>query len=121
MQSMHSELNYYSKNKAIEGVPNQFDRANTFHYFIKSYDIQNNSIISTIFYGTYENVTKCNGCQQNLYNFQKFEFISFGMIDYVGKDFDIYNGFKDNEKILKLSGDNQFYCNNCKKLNDAET
>ena len=121
MQSMHSELNYFSKNKAIEGIPNQYDRAQTFHYFINTYDIQNNSIISTIFYGTLENITKCNGCQKHLYNFQKFEFISFGMIDYVGKDFNIYNGFKDNEKIQKLTGDNQFYCNNCKKLNDAET
>ena len=121
MQSMHSELNYSSKNKAIEGVPNQYDRGNTFHYFIHSYDVKNFSIISKIFYGTYENITKCNVCQKHLYNFQKFEFISFGMIDYVGKEFSIYNGFKDNEKIQKLTGDNQFYCNVCKKLNDAET
>ena len=121
MQSMHSELNYNSKNKAIQGIPNQYDRGNTFHYFINSYDIQNYSIISAIFYGTCENITKCTACQKNLYNFQKFEFISFGMINYVGKEFNIYNGFEDNQKIQKLTGDNQFYCNNCKKLNDAET
>ena len=42
------------------------------------------------------------------------------MIDYKGKDFDIYNGFEDNEKIEKLTRDNQFYCNICNKLNDAE-
>ena len=43
------------------------------------------------------------------------------MIDYVGKEFSICDGFKDNEKNQKLTGDNQFYCNFCKKLNDAET
>ena len=120
MQSMHSELNYYSKNKAVEGTPNNYDRINTFGFFMLSYDIQNFSIISNLFYGTYEITTKCNKCQNYLYNYQKFEFISFGMIDYKGKDFDIYNGFEDNEKIEKLDGDNQFYCNICKKLNDAE-
>jgi ubiquitin C-terminal hydrolase len=42
------------------------------------------------------------------------------MYDYKGAIFSLYNGFEDNEKNQQLKGDNQFYCNNCKKLCDAE-
>ena len=120
LQSMHSELNYLSNNIINIAPPNQYDRANTYNYFINVYDKQNFSIISKIFYGTYENTTKCKNCSKILYNFQKFEFISFGMYDYDGKDFNIYNGFENNQKVQLLTGDNKFYCNNCKNLYDAE-
>ena len=39
MQSIHSELNYFSKNKAIEGIPNNYDRANSFNLFMNSFEI----------------------------------------------------------------------------------
>ena len=120
LQSMHSELNYWSDNKINYWIPNQFDRANSFNFFINTYDKQNFSIISRLFYGTYENITKCRNCFKIIYNFQKFEFISFGMRNYAEKDFNIYNGFEDNQKVQLLTGDNQFYCNSCKKLCDAE-
>ena len=119
-QSMHAELNYYTGNKPIDGKPNQYNRADTFKYFINSYDIQNFSIISNLFYGTYENITKCKQCKYILFNFQKFEFLSFGMVDYADKIFNIYNGFEDLQKVQELKGDNQFYCNVCKKLQDGE-
>ena len=120
LQSMHSELNYYTDNIPLKGRPNQYDRVNTFHYFINTYEILNYSIISQLFYGTYENKTKCKKCQFVLFNFQKFEFMSFGVSDYDGKKFNIYNGFEDFQKVQELKGDNQFYCNYCKKLEDAE-
>ena len=65
-------------------------------------------------------MTKCKKCSKIIYNFQKFEFISFGMSNYDGKDFNIYDGFEDNQKVQLLTGNNQFYCNYCKNLNDAE-
>jgi len=119
-QAMHAELNYFGDVKLNLGRPNQYDKVNTFQFFIFSYERTNFSIISKIFYGTYEIMTKCQKCQKVLYNFQKFEFISFGMFDYKDKIFDIYNGFEDNQKMSLLTGDNQFYCNTCKKLCDAE-
>ena len=119
-QTMHAELNYLGDVNPNLGHPNQYDRVNTFQFFILTYDKTNFSIISKIFYGTYENMTKCRECQKVLYNFQKFEFISFSMFDYKGKIFNIYNGFEDFQKMSLLTGDNQFYCNNCKKLCDAE-
>jgi ubiquitin C-terminal hydrolase len=117
---MHAELNYFGDVNPNLGRPNQYDRVNTFQFFILTYDRTNFSIISKIFYGTYENMTKCRECQKVLYNYQKFEFISFGMFDYKGKIFNIYDGFEDYQKMSLLTGDNQFYCNNCKKLCDAE-
>ena len=120
LQTMHAELNYFGDASINLRPPNQYDRANTFQFFIFSYERTNFSIISKIFYGTYENMTKCRECQKDLYNYQKFEFISFGMFNYKGKIFNIYNGFEDNQKMSLLAGDNQFYCNNCKKLCDAE-
>jgi ubiquitin C-terminal hydrolase len=121
MQTMHEELNYFGGNNSINlARPNQYDKVNTFMYFMNSYNALNFSIISNIFYGTYENATLCYKCKKLLYNYQKFEFISFGMYDYTNKVFDIYNGFEDNSKPQQLMGENQFYCNTCKKLVDAE-
>ena len=120
LQVMHQELNYYSKNVPFNGYPNQYNRAQTYFAFILSYEKTNYSIISDLFYGTYENVTKCANCNLIIYNFQKFEFLSFGVNRYHGKEFNILNGFDDYTKLDKLTGDNQYYCNKCKKLCDAE-
>ena len=120
LQVMHQELNYYTKNIAFNGYPNQFDRDKTFWAFFKSYDATNFSIISDLFYGTSENTTKCLSCEKFIYNFQKFEFLSFGVLKYQNKEFNLYNGFDDYIKIDRLAGDNQYYCNYCKKLCDAD-
>ena len=120
LQTMHEELNYFGDVNINLGQPNQYDRVNTFQFFFSAYERKNFSIISKIFYGTFENMTRCRGCQKILFNYQKFEFISFSTVDYKGKIFNIYNGFEDNQKISLLTGDNQFYCNICKKLCDAD-
>ena len=117
---MHQELNYWTNNQPFTGYPNQYDRLNTFQAFMFSYDITNKSIISDLFYGTSENTTKCEVCKNIIYNFQKFEFLTFGVSKYDQKEFSLYNGFDDYIKIDKLTGDNQYYCNCCKKLCDAE-
>ena len=119
LQAMHQELNYWTNNPSFTGYPNQYDRVNTFQAFICSYDATNKSIISDLFYGTSENTTKCEVCNNIIYNFQKIEFLTFGVCKYNQKDFNLYNGFDDYIKIDKLTGDNQYYCNYCKKLCDA--
>ena len=120
LQVMHQELNYYTKNIPSNDLPNQYNRAATFTHFNNSYDVTNFSIISLLFYGTNENMTQCSSCKLIIYNFQKFEFLSFGVRNYVNKEFNLYNGFDDYEKIEKLTGDNQYYCNYCQKLCDAD-
>ena len=121
LQTMHEELNYFGDNpQGYYWQPNQLDMVQTFMYFNQTYNMHNFSIISRLFYGTYINSTKCRECGKTIYNFQKFEFISFGMFDYNRKTFNIYDGFRDNEKPQDLKGDNKFYCNFCKKLCDAK-
>ena len=120
LQTMHEELNYFGDNSPIRlPQPNQSNRESTFIYFMSLYNSQNFSIISKNFYGTYEIITTCHLCYTTIYNFQKFEFISFGMFKYKNKNFDIIDGFKDNEEPQVLKGNNRFYCNKCKKLIEA--
>ena len=121
LQTMHEELNYNGDNNIPINFspPNQWNRPETFIYFNYTYNMKNYSIISNLFYGTFENTTTCQECKRILYNFQKFEFISFGMSKYNKKKFSIYNGFEDNEKKQLLIGDNQFLCNYCGKLTDG--
>ena len=120
LQIMHQELNYYTLRKPFTGYPNQTDKDNTYQTFVTSYDLTNRSIISDLFYGTSENTTHCKTCNRVIYNFQKFEFLSFGMYKYNQKEFNLYNGFEDYSKVDVLQGDNQYYCNNCRKLCDAD-
>ena len=120
LQTMHEELNYFGDNLPIRlPQPNQCNRESTFVHFMNFYNNQNFSIISKLFYGTYETITTCKQCKTTIYNFQKFEFISFGMFKYKNKRFDIMNGFKDNEEPQELKGNNKFFCSNCKMLKEA--
>ena len=122
LQTMHEELNYYGNvNKRLKYIPNQYNIYETYNHFITNYNTNNFSKISLLFYGTYQNTTTCLVCRKKLYNFQKFEFISFGLYYYHEKKFNILNGFQDNANPTVLKGDNKFLCNNCKKLQDAKT
>ena len=73
LQTMHEELNYFGENYSLpyKGSPNQYNEQNTFIYFMNSYNMRNFSIISNIFYGTYENIIQCQKCKKNIFIFQK--------------------------------------------------
>ena len=122
LQTFHSELNYFGNNKVPTNLPfpDSSNRDYTYTYFCNTYNFTNFSKISQLFYGTYENITICSECHKKYYSFQKFEIISFSTYIYRKKKFDIMDGFKDIEKVQKLEGDNKYYCNNCKKLVNAE-
>ena len=122
LQTMHEELNYCgNQNIRLKYAPNQFNIYETYTHFTTNYNTTNFSKISLLFYGTYINTTTCVVCKNILYNFQKFEFISFGMFYYNRKRFNILDGFKDNSSSNMLKGDNKFLCNYCNKLQEAET
>jgi len=92
LQTMHEELNYYGNiNKKLEYIPNQNNMYEAYKYFITNYNTNNFSKISVLFYGTYKNTTTCLVCKKQLYYFEKFEFISFGMHYYHNKKFNIIN------------------------------
>ena len=120
LKTIHEELNYVKDRQLNNEIkPNRYNKLETYDYFKQEYDIKNYSIISNIFFGTYEIITLCFHCKQYIYNFQKFEFISFELCSYHGKKFSIEDGFKDKEKPQRLIGDNKFYCEDCKKLCDG--
>ena len=122
LQIMHEELNYCGENYFLPyiGQPNQYNEEETFNYFMNTYNIRNFSIISSLFYGTYRSTTKCCECQKIIYNFHKFEVLSFETDNYQNKIFNIYNGLDEFESSNLLNGNNQIHCGNCKKLCDGE-
>ena len=121
LQTMHEELNYFgNKNQRLKYLPDQYDLFKSFMHFQTNYNSNNFSKISQLFYGTYVNTTKCLKCQKILYNFQKFEFISFGMFYYNKKKFQLIDGFKDNSTTTFFKGDNKNFCHSCNQLQDAE-
>ena len=116
-QTIHEELNY--NGSSISEFKPQIDLLDKFSIFNNSnmaYNINNLSIISKLFYGTFEKTMKCNSCKTITYQYSKFEFISFPMNNYENKIFNIYNGFDDiiKPKIIQEN------CNNCEKQYDAE-
>ena len=123
MQTFHEELNYFGDQPYPVNIirPNQENRYATFNYFMTTYNIQNFSIISKLFYGTYENTIKCLNCNRVYFSYQKFEVISLSTYNYKNNDFNIYDGFKENQKIQLLSGDNQYYCPSCQNLYNGQT
>ena len=121
-QSMHEELNYLGKNK-LNVIPkcNQLKEESSFKFFFQVNSCLNFSIISYLFYGILKSCTICSICNNILYNFQYFQFLSFPLYNYDRKDFNLYMGLKDYIKEEILSGDNQCYCQNCKILTNART
>jgi ubiquitin C-terminal hydrolase len=121
IQSMHSELNYYGK-KRLKNLPrcNQLIEKEAFNFFLEVNNNLNLSIFSYLFYGINKSITICSKCKKVLYNFQFFHFLSLPTFNFKADTFNIYKGLKDFTKVEYMSGDNQFYCQNCKDLEDAK-
>ena len=119
IKTIHEELNYFGDKPSFNlPMSNQYNL--TFMSFINLYNSHNRSIISKLFFGTYENKIVCKKCNLVLYNFHKFEFVSFKTLYYKNKIFNIYNGFEDNSRPQQLKGENIFYCSNCQNLGNLE-
>ena len=120
-QEMHEELNYFGEKK-LGKIPkcNQLFESEAFYFFYEINSKLNFSIISYLFWGIVKQTTICNGCNNKIYNYQYYQYLSFPLYKYAGKKFNLYSGLKDyvSEEILK--GDNQFYCQNCRCLRDAK-
>ena len=145
LQRIHSELNVIKN----ENNPNNIDFNNSIfeqinrnvvlQKFFIEYNMNYNSIISKLFYGIFETQSKCFGCQIIKYNFQVFNYIEFPLEkvnqycfrngkrnnfnfiqnNNVNPDIDIYECFEYYSIIETMSGDNQMYCNICKKNLDS--
>ena len=122
IQAMHEELNYYG-DKTLKSVPscNQLIAQDALNFFNTVNLELNLSIFSYLFYGIFKSETKCLICNNCYYNFQYFQIISFPLYEFKEKSqFNIYNGFKKFIEIEEMRGDNQCYCQICKKLTDSD-
>lgn len=147
LQTVHSVINKPVPGVAkITKLPNQYDHQNTFNYFFTNEVQQEQSIVQNAFYGIYESSTQCLECRKKCasnqtqcptsYGYQKNQFFTFALADVrthvqkrckssgkpVPSDpiISLRDCFESFTKIEQLKGDNQYYCNTCHKLQDAE-
>jgi len=94
-------------------------------FFVNNY----RSIISGLFYGLTLNVTQCNACKVNLYNYQTFNFLIFPLSQVLNHKMQsvnfqnnfnntvtLYDCFQYNQIYTPL---NEYYCNNCRRNTSA--
>ena len=100
--------------------------------FINDFNMKNKSIISETFYGINKSIMRCSGCGVTKYSFQTFNMQIFQlkkikddkkkqMGEYYDKNviLNLYDAFLNQQEEEALTGENQIYCNNCKKLNNG--
>ena len=104
--------------------------------FLQEFKEKYNSPISNLFYGVMETKSQCHGCKIIKFNFQVYSFIEFPLQEvnkyYFNKgirplfrndgknpDVDLYECFEYYGKVDLMNGDNQMYCNICKRNCDA--
>ena len=125
---------------------NQYDKINAFMYFFEEFR-QECSVISDVFFGITETMNECQNCKKicNLrgqnnnpicYNYQKFNCLIFPLeeVKNLKNNMMRYNNFIQmnnnnrvsliecfyyNQKSDFFTGQNQNYCNLCKRLSDS--
>ena len=138
LERLHQELNEVKSNSLTNNSLQQ-DQTNEqamLNLFLQDFKEKFNSPISNLFYGVMETKSQCHGCQIIKYNFQVYSFIEFPLQevnkycynnqkrplfnnDGSNPDVDLYECFEYYGKVDLMSGENQMYCNICKKLCNA--
>ena len=132
--TLHEELNKETK-KIIDDktIYNERNKELMFNIFIKNFIASYRSIMSDLFYGAKCNITQCQGCGSQTFNYQTYFYIEFPLEEvhkfknnlnnfnqfnnnskYNFNIVNIYDCFEYYKKINYLVGDNSLYCNYCK-------
>ena len=139
LERFHQELNeakFPQNNSILINQTDQLDENRMLNFFLNDFKNKYNSIISTLFYGTMETKSKCLGCNNIKYNFQVYSFLEFPLEQVnkycfdLGKrnnysntnknpDVNLYECFNYYGNLEKMTGDNQMYCNICRRNCDA--
>ena len=140
LERFHQELNIIDNNIKVNNyIANENDQLNEdkmLTIFLNDFKNNYNSIISNLFYGVMETKSKCNGCNNIKFNFQIYSFLEFPLeqVNYfcfkTGKrnnyinnnknpDVNLYECFEYYGNMEMMTGDNQMYCNICKRNCDA--
>jgi len=124
IMTLHQELNKAKKsNNNINLFLDPRNQQIMFNNFAQKFILENKSIISDLFYGINCNITQCNSCQTNLYNYQIYFFIEFPLEEiskfknnmFFNNPVTIYDCFDYDRKVNLMYGENSMYCNYCKQ------
>jgi ubiquitin C-terminal hydrolase len=94
-----------------------------FNNFVQNFKLENQSIISDLFYGINCNITQCCNCNTNIYNYQIYFFLVFPLEEVrkfknnniFNNPVNIYDCFDYDRKINLMYGENSMYCNYCRQ------
>ena len=134
-ERFHQELNNKINNNSNPDLWSQIDQSNelvVLKSFLNDFITNFNSPISKLFYGITETKSQCQSCGITKYNFQVYSFLEFPlqqvnqyffsngkkpMLTADGRipDVNLYECFEYNRKVDLMFGDNQMYCNICKR------
>jgi len=141
LERFHQELNNIHessnlKDSTLINQEDQLDEKKMLNIFFEDFKIKFRSIISDLFYGILETKSQCQGCNKTKYNFQVYSFLEFPL-EQVNKfcfnkglrssnlsnnnnpDVSIYECFNYYGNLEMMTGENQMYCNICKRSCDA--
>ena len=115
LDALHNELNT-KKDLVYDEIDNSkmTDLKGKYLYEKNSFNHENESIISRLFYGIQGTETKCSECKKSTYFFDHFSIISLPILENKNKIIDIKKMFEDYEKPILMEGDNKNYCIICK-------
>jgi ubiquitin C-terminal hydrolase len=122
METMHSELNTAQKiNISNQNQVNQYDYQTMLKIFANYYLNNYNSIISNLFYGSYNSMMKCLKCNVIAHNIQCFNILIFPLEEvrkFKNKknEVNIIDCFEYYQKEELITGANQIYCNRCNTM-----
>jgi len=141
LETLHRELNKAPKEEKeynnIGNNINQFSEEDIKQIFFKDFAKRYRSIISDLFYFTFEIKSQCCNCKLIKYNFQVNPFLEFPLeqvnqylfqngkiasltnMDGSNPDINLHDCFEYNQKIDLMSGENQMYCNLCNNCYDS--
>ena len=137
LETLHNELNK-STGKTSNYMLTPDDQKNEqrmFNLFSEEMKSNFKSPISDLFYGVLETRTNCLNCKGIKYNFQIYSYIEFPLQqvynyclkNYPGNNYisqgipvvDLYRCFEFYQLPTLMTGNNQIYCNDCKRSFDA--
>ena len=137
LETLHNELNKPTGkiNNYMLTPDDQKNEQRMFNLFSEEMKSNFKSPISDLFYGVLETRTNCLNCKGIKYNFQIYSYIEFPLQqvynyclkNYPGNNYisqgipvvDLYRCFEFYQLPTLMTGNNQIYCNDCKKTFDA--
>ena len=122
IMTLHQELNKGKKSDNNNDIIlDQRNQQIMFNNFAQIFELENQSIISDLFYGINCNITQCCNCNTNIYNYQIYFFLVFPLEEvrkfknnlFFNNQVNIYDCFDYDRKLNLMSGENSMYCNYC--------